>query len=107
MPFDAYDRSLDLIRALAPVVRTLTTFDPKLVDQLRRAASSVAQNIREGAERTGKDRRHHYRVALGSAAETAACLDLAVAWGYVPESALTEARVFIDRVRAITWRLCH
>jgi len=45
-------------------------------DQLVRAADSVALNIAEGAARDGDVRKHHYRIALGSAAEVAAVLDL-------------------------------
>jgi len=47
-----------------------------LKDQLVRAADSVALNIAEGAARDGDVRKNHYRIALGSAAEVAAVLDL-------------------------------
>ena len=33
-------------------------------------------NIAEGAGRAGDARKHHYRIALGSAAEVAAVIDL-------------------------------
>ena len=44
MTFDAYDRSLSLIRALVPLLDRLVTIDPKLADQIRRAAKNVALN---------------------------------------------------------------
>ena len=45
--------------------------------QLVRAADSMVLNIAEGAgHEPGESRRHHYRIALGSASEVAAVLDL-------------------------------
>jgi four helix bundle protein len=49
-----------------------------LRDQLVRAADSVVLNIAEGAGKgPGDSRRNHYRIAMGSAAEVAAVLDIA------------------------------
>jgi four helix bundle protein len=59
MAFDAYDRSLDLIRALAPLANRLATYDATLTKQLRDAASSITQNLAEGSGRRGKDRKAH------------------------------------------------
>ena len=41
-----------------------------------RAAQSAALNIAEGRARGGDAGRNHYRIALGSAAEACAALDL-------------------------------
>jgi four helix bundle protein len=53
----------------------------------------------------GKDRAHHYRIAAGSAAEVGAALEIAAAWGYVPEAALAESRALVDRELALLWGL--
>src|SRR5262245_65532177 len=105
MPFDAYDRSVDLLRTLAPLLQSLTACDAGLADQLRRAAQSVPLNIAEANRRTDRDRRNRYRIALGSAAEVAACLDVALVLGYVEHAAVADALALGDRVRAMTYRL--
>ena len=47
-----------------------------LRDQALRSSRSVPLNIAEGSARGGAAGRNHYRIALGSAAETCAALDL-------------------------------
>ena len=48
-----------------------------LRDQLVRAADSMVLNIAEGSgQEPGDARRNHYRIAMGSAAEIAAVIDL-------------------------------
>jgi four helix bundle protein len=105
MSLDAYHRSIDLLRTLAPVIASLLSTDTSLADQLRRAAQSVPLNISEANRRTLRDRRNRFRIALGSAAEVAACLDVAVALGYLDEPAVAPALELVDRVRAMTYRL--
>ena len=105
MSLDAYHRSIDLLRTLAPVITSLLSIDPPLADQLRRAAQSVSLNIAEADRRTLRDRRNRFRIALGSAAEVAACLDVSVALGYVDEPRVAPALELVDRVRAMTFRL--
>ena len=105
MAFDTYDRSLDLIRHLAPIAVKLARYDASLTKQLRDAASSVTQNLAEGSERRGKDRKHHYRIAHGSVAEVIGCLDLAVVWGYLDSAVVADAKEMAGRVRAMTYRL--
>jgi four helix bundle protein len=107
MSFDAYDRSVDLLRTLAPVLTSLASIDGPLADQLRRAAQSVPLNIAEANRRTLRDRRNRFRIALGSAAEVAACLDVALALGYLEAERVAAALALIDRVRAMTYRLAQ
>ncbi len=105
MSFDAYDRSIDLLRTLAPLLASIAAADSSLADQLRRAAQSVPLNVAEANRRTGRDRANRFRIALGSAAEVAACLDVALALSYLDEVRVAPALALIDRVRAMTFRL--
>ncbi len=105
MTFDAYERALDLLRVLRPLLERLAVLDDNLACQARRAAQSVALNVAEANRRTLRDRRNRFRIALGSAAEVASCLDVAVALGYLEEEAVAPALALVDRVRAMTYRL--
>ena len=107
MAFDAHDRSLSLLRALLPLLAALKSRDAGLADQLRRAAQSVPLNVAEGNRRTGADRCNRFRIALGSAAEVGACLDVAVVLGYLDAASVAEAMQLVDAVRALTYRLAH
>ena len=105
MAFDAYDRSLDLLRSLVDPLKKLATRDPDLTRQLRRAAQSVTLNISEANRRTGKDRAHLFSIALGSAAEVGSCLDAALIFEYLTTADVEEPSGLADRVRAMTYRL--
>jgi len=78
-----YTTVLEVLRELRPVMAAIEMHDRDLGRQLRRAATSVALNMQEGGGSSGGTRRERYRTALGSARETGACLDAAVALGYV------------------------
>ena len=58
-------------------------FDADLARQMRRAMASITLNIAEGSYARGRNRHALYQVALGSAKETRACLDVARSFGYV------------------------
>jgi four helix bundle protein len=94
-----YSTILEVLRALRPVVAAIEVHDRDLARQLRRAAASVALNMQEGSGSHGGTRRERYRNALGSARETGACLDVAMALGYVEhvDAGILDA---LDKVRA-------
>jgi four helix bundle protein len=94
-----YDVMIEVLRKLRPLVTQIEMHDRDLAKQLRRAASSVALNVCEGSGSSGGTRKERYRNALGSARETGACLDAAMAWGYV-EAVDVQLLDGLDRVRA-------
>jgi four helix bundle protein len=105
MTFDAYDRALDLLRTLPLLLVRLSRRDAGLADQLRRAAQSCVLNIAEANRRTGRDRRNRFRIALGSAAEVTACLDVAIVLGSLEARECAASLELADRVRAMLFRL--
>ena len=76
-----YDTVIALLKLLGPVFDKIAERDPDLARQGRRAASSIALNIAEGAGVRAGNRRSRYRTALGSALEVRAVLDIAEALG--------------------------
>jgi four helix bundle protein len=78
-----YETVLEVLRDLRPVVAKIEMHDRDLGRQLRRAATSVALNVSEASGNSGGTRRERYRSALGSARESGACIEAAVALGYV------------------------
>ena len=95
-----YSVILDVLRELRPVVAAIETHDRDLGRQLRRAATSIALNCSEGSGSHGGTRKERYRNALGSARETGACLDAALALGYL-ETVDASLLDRLDHVRAV------
>ena len=73
---DCYRMAAEMARWAS--VQSFPAHRRHLRDQLVRAADSIVLNIAEGGGRgDGDARRNHYRIALGSAAEVSAVLDIA------------------------------
>jgi four helix bundle protein len=99
-----YTVIIDFLGGLRPVVAQIESHDRDLARQLRRCASSIALNVSEGSGSRAGTRRERYRNALGSARETGARLDVAVALGYVEEID-GEMLAKLDQVRATLFRV--
>ena len=104
---DAQLLVLDLIRALRPLCEQIARPSPDLADQLRRAATSVMLNLGEGVRRTGRDKKHSYRIAAAEAQETKFALEVALAWRWLDEPAVATVRVLADRVGRVTYALAR
>ena len=86
--------SLDVYRLSVVIARWVRAqrFPPRsadLADQAVRASQSMVLNIAEGLARGGGARGNHLRLALGSAAEVAAILDLVE----LPDGSLRQAEL--------------
>ena len=107
MRFEALEVSLSLIRSLRGPVGRLRVADPDLYRQIRRAGSSIALNLAEGSARNGKDQKHHYRIARGSAKEVQVALRSAEAWGDLKPNELRASLEVLDRLLGLLWGLTH
>ena len=105
--FDVLEVSLEAVAALREPLRVVRSRDGDLYRQLRRAASSMPLNIAEGSRRVGKDRRHFWRVAAGSADEVRVALRTAVAWGDLDAALAEQPLQILDRVIAMLWKMTH
>jgi len=101
----AHRLALEAAQIAIAVARTAPPALRSVAEQLIRAAASVPANLAEGAGRTGRDRRHHWRIAYGSALEADTHLRLLA--GTTADARVVEALHLFDRVRAMTWRLLH
>ena len=78
-----YSVALDICRDASRIAKQIEKHDTSLANQLRRCASSVPLNIREGSGSFGGHRKQRYHSALGSAGEVLAVYDTAEAMNYI------------------------
>lgn len=92
-----YSVALEMCGDAARVAKMIEKHDTSLANQLRRCASSVPLNIREGSGSFAGHRRQRYHSALGSAGEVLAVYDTAEAMNYI-EPVSGEMRRRVDHV---------
>ena len=107
MRFEVLHNSYQLIRDLRRPLEVIRRSDARLHNQLRTAAASIALNIAEGRGRDGKDRRHHWRIAHGSAEEVCAILHVAESFGDVSARESDAAQQTLTRILQMLWRMTH
>lgn len=80
---DAYRNALDFVAWSGEIIDRLPT-KVAVRNQLDRASTSVVLNIAEGNGKFAlRDRRRYFDIALGSAFESASCLDVLLVRKYV------------------------
>jgi len=98
-------RALQAAGRLRQVLPTVRKRDRSLFDQIHRAMNSVVLNIAEADGNDPGTAKARFASACGSAKEVRAGLQLAIAYGYVPNSKVTELDITLDEVCAMSWRL--
>lgn len=102
---DVYRLALELASQIRRLLPEIQRFDRDLATQLRKATTSVPLNISEALRRRGRDRGHLLSVALGSAAEVQAILDVSIAMALFDSDSVTDLEPTIDRICAMLYRL--
>ncbi len=103
---DAYAAAARFVVAADAITRSLPRGRAYLVDQLRRASTSIQANIAEGAsEFSPPEKARFYRMALRSASECAALLDVCASLELCDEQSVEDAKEILDRVVAMVTRL--
>ena len=100
-----YRKSLEVVRGLGLAAERSALRDADLARQLRRAAASVPLNIAEGTNARGRRQGASFGIALGSARESRACLDVGVALGYLGDGVDDALLDALDHVTAMLYRL--
>ena len=104
-----YDISLEAFTAVNKALDTVPARSGHgyLVNQCRRAVSSVVSNIAEGAGRLHGDRWHHMQIAYASAQEASSQLTQLLLLRLVSRDDVGPAEELLDRTRAMLWRLAR
>jgi four helix bundle protein len=95
---DVYRCAVRFLGLAASLAARIPRGQAELADQLRRAALSIPLNIAEGSGKEGRDAARYYRIARGSALESAAIMDAVEALGLLPATDDTEERELVERI---------
>ena len=105
--FEVQEKAIEAASIAIALAMSVPVPLKSIADQIVRSASSVPANLAEGNGRSGRDRLHHFRIALASAREVDTHLRLLVGARAVNRLRATAALRLFDDVRAMTWRLLH
>jgi four helix bundle protein len=102
---EVYKASLEFITWTTPLLHRLPG-SASVRNQLDRASTSVPLNIAEGNGKfTSPDRCRFFDNARGSALESASCLDVMVAKGYVDADEIQEGKAMLVRIVSMLFGL--
>lgn len=90
---EVYQKAIDLAEQITDLTEQFPRGYYFLIDQLNRAALSIAANIAEGNGRfTKPDRKHFFVIARGSAQECVPLLELARRKNFIDKQKVAELR---------------
>jgi len=103
---DVYRRTIDFVVVADEVAANLQRGRSYLADQLRRASTSIAFNIAEGAgEFSRPEKARFYRIAKRSTTESAAILDVCLRLELSDTEKIQQGRALLLRIVAMLTRL--
>jgi four helix bundle protein len=105
---DVYQAAIEFVAIAAEMIERLPSGHAHLADQLSRASTSIALNIAEGAgEFSRREKARFYRMALRSATECAAILDVFNRLGWVHASDTRGGREILLRIVSMLTRMAQ
>ena len=105
---DVYQLGLEFLVLAERVIQRLPKGRSHLADQLTRSSISIALNIAEGAGKFSKgDKRRYYLAARGSAAESAALLDIHFRLKLAGEGDHRAGKQMLERIVAMLVKLAR
>jgi four helix bundle protein len=105
---DVYRLALDFLVFANDVIETLPRGQGHLADQFVRASTSIVLNVAEGAGKLSKlDKRRYYLSARGSAAESAALLDVCLRLKLLDERGHAAGKEMLVRIVSMLVKLAR
>ncbi len=103
---DVWNMAMEFVEQIYQTTRMFPDTERfHMVDQLRRAVTSIPTNIAEGHGRSAKIFARHLDIALGSAAEADTLLELAHRLGYLATEDYNALMDSLTRIRKMLFRL--
>jgi four helix bundle protein len=103
---DVYRCAMNLILALETIIDRLPAGRGYLVDQLRRASTSVVLNIAEGAgEHAPAEKSRFYRMAKRSSTECASIVEICLHLHLIDEESHRKVREQVIRISAMLTKM--
>lgn len=101
-----YEDSLEFVNRVYEIIKVLPTDERYgLIDQIRRASTSIVLNIAEGSSRTKKDFCHFLDLSRGSCYECVAILKIVFNRKYITnkqyQGLYTEAEILARKISAL------
>ncbi len=101
-----YQASIEFIALAESTIEHLPKGNSAIIDQLRRAAMSVALNIAEGYGKRGPaDRARFYDIARGSAHECGAVIDVLMSRTLIEEKLFRRHKTLLHRIVSMLVKL--
>ena len=101
-----YEMALYVARSVPSITRSWPRGTGYLIDQLRRAVSSIVLNIAEGNGRNQpKERMRFFAIARASAAESSSIMDIAEALKYIDNRTYEEIQDKLLQIVKILYKL--
>ncbi len=101
-----WQKARAVLLRLDPIVKRIEEHNPRLADQLRRAAESIPECIAEGCGRaTDKDFAHYVSMAGGSASEVENLVQRAFDLRLVSEAEFTSLTADVVEIRKMLYGL--
>jgi four helix bundle protein len=103
---DAWTHAVEFVVAAKPIADGIGRGHGDLADQLRRASTSIALNLAEGAgEYAPLEKARFYRMSKRSASECAALVDIYRRMGLIDDATAKTARASLLRIVSMLVRL--
>jgi four helix bundle protein len=97
--FEVYQLALDFVEFAAETLGKVSSSSSHVTDQLKRSSTSVALNIAEGSGKLSRaDKHRYYKIATGSATESAAAFDVLFRLKEIDLGQLSKGETLVRRI---------